>query len=54
MLIKLPGEAKVYLNIDKAVCDNDEEGANYLIEFFNKITPSGMPSHENLGAIIML
>ena len=54
---KVPGEVKVYLSADKAVCDDEIEADNYPIEFLNSLTPSGMPPHRLLlkrGAIIML
>jgi hypothetical protein len=53
----VPGEVKIYLSADKAICDNEEEANNYPVEFLNSLTPSGMPPHHLLlkpGAIIML
>jgi hypothetical protein len=54
---KVPGQVKVYVSADRAICDNVEEGDNYPIEFLNSLTPSGMPPHRLLlkhGAIVML
>lgn len=56
ILDKLPGETRVYLSMDKAICD-ESEGPNYPIEFLNSITPTGMPPHclkLKKNAIIML
>ena len=57
VLKKLPGQCKIFLSSDEAVCDNEEESNNYQVEFLNSITPSGMPPHKLMlkcGAIIML
>lgn len=57
VLKKLPGQCKVFLSSDQAVCDNEEESNNYQVEFLNSLTPSGMPPHKLMlkcGAIIML
>ena len=54
---KVPGQAKMYVSADKAVCDNEEDAGNYPVEFLNSLTPSGMPPHHLLlktGAIVML
>ena len=32
------GEPEVYFSVDKAVCDTEEEAANYPMEFLNNIT----------------
>jgi hypothetical protein len=54
---KVAGQVKLYVSADRAICDNEEEGDNYPIEFLNSLTPSGMPPHRLLlkyGAIVML
>ena len=57
VLDKLPGAQRVYLSVDQVICDDSEEQQNYLIEFINSLTPSGMPEHRlclKVGSIIML
>jgi hypothetical protein len=57
VLKKLPGQQRVYLSTDAAICDDEEEANNYPVEFLNSITPSGMPPHKLIlktGAIVML
>ena len=36
----------VYLSLDQAICDNEEEQQTYSFEFINSLTPSGMPEHQ--------
>lgn len=55
VIAKLPGQAKVYLSADDALCDGEDNV--YPTEFLNSITPSGMPPHRLIlkkSAIIML
>jgi hypothetical protein len=57
VLRKLPGVSKVYPSVDRVICDDEQEAAQYSLEFLNSITPSGMPPHNlslKPGAIIML
>ena len=45
------------LSVDQAICDNKEEQQNYLLEFINSLTSSGMPEHWlciEVGSIIVL
>ena len=54
VLQQLPGDCHTYVS---AMCDNEEEAANYPPEFLHSLTPSGMPTHIlNLkaGAMVML
>lgn len=53
----IPGELKIYLSADDVVTDDDNERAQYPIEFLNSLTPSGMPPHRlslKVGAVVML
>ena len=57
VLDRLPGEQRIYLSVDQAICDNKEEQQNYPLEFINSLTPSGMPEHRlclKVGSIIVL
>jgi ATP-dependent exoDNAse (exonuclease V) alpha subunit len=57
VLKKVPGQEKIYLSADTAICDDQHEANNYTPEFLNSLTPSGMPPHKlhlKIGAIIML
>ena len=57
VLNKLTGEERVYLSADSILCDDQQERANYPLEFLNSLTPSGMPPHRlrlKIGAIVML
>jgi ATP-dependent DNA helicase PIF1 len=53
----ITGEEFVYKSIDSVVCDDPEESVHFPTEYFNSLTPSGMPPHElklKLGATVML
>ena len=57
VLDRRPGEQRIYLSVDQAICDNKEEQQNYPLEFINSLTPSGMPEHRlclKVGSIIVL
>ena len=57
VLDRLPGAQRLYLSVDRVMCDDNEEQQNYPLEFINSLTPSGMPEHRlflKVGAIIML
>ncbi len=54
---KVSGPSAVYVSVDKAICNNEEEASNYQMEFLNSLTPSGMPPHRltlKKNAIVML
>lgn len=54
---KMRGVQKTYLSIDSAICDDENEGNQYPLEFLNSITPSGMPQHSlklKPGVTVML
>ena len=46
VLNRLEGEKRLYLSVDRVVCDNKEEEQNYPLEFINSLTPSGLPEHK--------
>ena len=53
----LHGESVTYYSADDVECDDEEERAQYPVEFLNSVTPSGMPPHclkFKVGAIVML
>ena len=53
----IPGDARIYFSSDDILTDDDEERAQYPIEFLNSLTPSGMPPHRlslKVGAVVML
>ena len=57
VLDKLLGKQCLYVTVDQVMCDNKEEKQNYLLEFINSLTHSGMPEHQlflKVGLIIML
>ena len=45
VLDRLQGEQRLYLSVDRVMCDDEEEQQNYPLEFINSLTPSGMPEH---------
>ncbi|GBM45495.1 hypothetical protein AVEN_210227-1 [Araneus ventricosus] len=57
VLKKLPGQNKTYFSADSIMCEDQEEQNNFLLDFINALTPSGMPQHElnlKVGSVIML
>ena len=57
ILQRFPGQEVEFLSCDRALCDSDEEGQNYPLEFLNSITPTGMPPHRlhlKEGCTVML
>ena len=57
VLDRLQGEQRLYLSVDRVMCDDEEEQQNYPLEFINSLTPSGMPEHRlflKVGSIIIL
>ena len=57
ILHRIPGESKTYFSSDDILTDDDNERAQYPIEFLNSLTPSGMPPHRlslKVGAVVML
>jgi len=56
-LHRIPGESKTYFSSDDILTDDDNERAQYPIEFLNSSTLSGMPPHKlslKAGAVAML
>ena len=58
VLSRVSGDSCVYSSVDSIQnCLDEEEAANYPVEFLNSLTPSGMPSHNLFlkeGAIVIL
>ena len=57
MLQCFTGYARTYCNSDDILMDDDEDRAQYQIEFLSGLTPSGMPPHRlslKVGAVVML
>ncbi len=54
VLKKMPGEEKVYLSADKALCDDEDEANNFSPEFLHSITPSGMPLTDSSSRLVPL
>ncbi|XP_065907872.1 uncharacterized protein [Dysidea avara] len=53
----LPGQPFMYFSYDDIVSDDDNERAQYPIEFLNSLTPSGIPPHRltlKVGAVVIL
>ena len=51
----LPGRQCTYFSLDDIVSDDNEERAQYPIEFLNNLTPLGMPPHRfKVGAVVIL
>ena len=56
VLDRLLSEQRLYLSVDRVMCDDEEEQQNYPLEFMNSLTPSGMSEYRlflNAGSIIM-
>ncbi|GBM90007.1 hypothetical protein AVEN_43453-1 [Araneus ventricosus] len=57
VLKKLPGQNKTYFSADSIICEDQEEQNNFPLDFYQPLTPSGMPPHElnlKVGAVVML
>ena len=58
ILQKINGPTKVYLSVDSAEDENNENLTSILpLEFLNSLSPNGLPPHRlqlKIGAIIML
>ena len=57
ILKRVPGLEIKYYSEDKAICESEEEAAQYPMEFLHSITPTGMAPHclkLKKGAIIVL
>ena len=57
LLNLLHGQSRMYFSYDDILSDYDNELAQYPIEFFNSLTPSGMPPHRltlKVGAAVIL
>ena len=56
LLERQPGDVKIYLSANTNVTDINERN-NFPVEFFNRLTPLGMPVHclkLKIGAVTML
>ena len=57
ILDRLPGDSMTYFSADNIETDDEDERAQYPIEFLNSLTPCGMPPHSlnlKVGCIVML
>ncbi|CAG8791767.1 19007_t:CDS:2, partial [Dentiscutata erythropus] len=54
---KMHGQEKVYLSIDKIICDHNEDPTEFPEKFLYSLTPNGLPPHQLIlkqGAVVML
>ncbi|XP_062514783.1 uncharacterized protein LOC134190346 [Corticium candelabrum] len=59
VLARLEDEKRLYLSVDRVICDIREKEQNYprALEFIYSLTPSGLPEHSlylKVGCIIIL